>query len=337
MWTGSEVKEISAEAMGLLGLQSFRQRAPWWGGDLQTLRNSILPDPAEFPGQRLFLEMQDDSSDKLAALLHRPVLDTKPNSPLVILIHGLAGTETSSYIIMTARALCNDGYTVMRLNLRGAGPSRPVCKLQYHAGRSVDLRDAVQSLDAEWQNRGVIPIGFSLGGNMVLKFAAEFADNLPVRAIASVSAPIDLALTAKFMLRRRNHLYNQKLLNDYKDQALGVGAIISNREHAAILRSRNFTDIDNWFVAPRNGFADAEDYWRQCMARQFMSGIRLPTLVMHAEDDPMVPVAPYLDYPWHDNNNLHPVITRRGGHMGFHSRIGPWYIHALRTFFERLI
>ncbi len=322
--------------MAALGLEPFRALAPWWNGDLQTLRASFRPAPPALPGVRLELAMSDESGDRLSALLHRPTEARRPDAPLVVLMHGLAGDENSSYMTNTARFLTAHGHPVLRLNLRGAGPSRPLCKLQYHAGRSEDLRDAVRALMPDWQARGLVLVGFSLAGNMTLKFAAEFADDLPVRAVASISAPIDLALTARNMVRFRNYPYNRSLLSNYKAQALGDGAVISAAERQAILKSRNFTDIDNWFVAPRNGFADAEDYWRKCMARQFLGSIALPALIIHAADDPLVPVAPYLDYPWQAHPNLYALVLGRGGHVGFHGAGGTWYAHALNAFLERL-
>jgi predicted alpha/beta-fold hydrolase len=319
-----------------LQIAPFDPRSPWWGGDLQTLRNSLCPDPAELAGQRIHLAMGDGSGDRLAALFHDPGPDRIADAPLLILIHGLGGTETSTYMTISAQALSDAGYPVLRLNLRGAGPSRATCKLQYHAGRSRDLYDAIQSLPKNLKSRGVVPVGFSLGGNMLLKFMAEFATTLPVRGAISVSAPIDLALTASRMVKPRNFLYNQKLLKDYKSQALGKGAYVNDHERLAILKSKNFTDIDNWFVAPRNGFEDAEDYWRQCMAKQFLNAIALPTLILHAADDPMVPVAPYLDFDWSKNRKLLPLVSFSGGHMGFHGRRGPWYLEAFFAFLKQL-
>jgi predicted alpha/beta-fold hydrolase len=332
----SSLHPLSRPALDALQIAPFRARLPWWGGDLQTLRNSLRPDPAELSGQRIHLTMSDGSGDQLAALLHQPVQDPIADAPLLILIHGLGGTETSTYMTMSARALSDAGYPVLRLNLRGAGPSRAISKLQYHAGRSQDLRDVIRSLPSDLQSRGVVPIGFSLGGNMLLKFMAEFAAALPVRGAISVSAPIDLALTASRMVKPRNYLYNQKLLKDYKAQSLGKGAYVSDQERQAILKSRNFTDIDNWFVAPRNGFDDAEDYWRQCMAQQFLTAIPLPTLILHAADDPMVPVAPYLDFDWSKNQKLLPLVSSGGGHMGFHGSRGPWYLEAFFAFLNLL-
>ncbi len=294
-----------------------------------------MPSP-RVPGfERLVLDLDDGTGDRLAAALHRPDEDDI-DKPLLVLMHGLAGCETSSYMIMTAAAMRDAGYPVLRLNLRGAGPSRPICKGQYHAGRSADLAAAIRALAPVWGSRGIVMVGFSLAGNITLKFAAEFAGDLPVPAVISVSAPIDLELTAHNMLRPRNYLYNQKLLMDYKRQALADGAEVSDEERAAVRRSRNFTDVDNWFVAPRNNFRDAEDYWRKSMAKQFLPDIPVPALILHAADDPMVPAEPYLDIEWSSHANLTSLVTPHGGHLGFHDVDGLWYIAAMKDYLARL-
>ncbi len=295
---------------------TFRQRAPWWGGDLQTLRNTLCPRPKPIDGERLYLPMADDSGDRLWALYNRGSDDTKP---LVILIHGLAGCEESSYIVRGTEYFLGHGYSTLRLNLRGAGPSRPTCSLQSHAGRSRDLHDAILALPDEAVAQGVVVVAFSLAGNMSLKFAAEYGAELPVRALAAISAPIDLAATSANMLRPRNFLFNKKLLWDFCRECLGPGAAVSPAEQAAIKAARNFVELDDNFVAPRNGFRDAHDYWANCQALGFLPKITLPTLLLHAQDDPMVPIQPYLDYRWEANPWLFPELTRRGGHVGFHA------------------
>lgn len=296
---------------------AFRQRPPWWGGDLQTVRNSLIRAPRPLPGERLLLAMADGSGDRLWALYNAGKDAAKP---LVILIHGLAGCEDSSYIAISARYFMAQGFSVLRLNLRGAGPSRPTCALQSHAGRSQDLRDAILALPAAAVARGVVVVGFSLAGNMSLKFAAEFGADLPIRAVASISAPIDLAITSANMLRIRNVLYNGKLLRDFCRECLAPGAVLDGGERAAIMAAQNFVDLDNDFVAPRNGYRNACDYWASCQALGFLRQIEVPTLLLHAQDDPIVPVSPYLDYHWGRNSWLFPEISRRGGHVGFHAR-----------------
>ncbi len=315
----------------------FRPRRELFNGDLQTLRNFFPPHPPPPPGERLHLAMRDGSGDRLAATLHRPDPDIDGGAkPLVLLVHGLSGHEDSSYMPWTARQLVGLGYPAVRLNLRGAGASRASCRGHYHAGRSEDLKDAVLSLGPEAARRGVVLVGFSLGGNTALKFAAEFGRELPVRGVVSVSAPIDLAATSANMLRPRNFVYNKKLLWDFKTQCLGPGASVSPEEQAVIRRSRNFLELDNDFVAPRNGFSDAMDYYRRSMAKQFLGAIRIPCLMLMARDDPLVPSEPYLDVRPGANPHLRLLLAARGGHMGFHGPGGPWYQDCLARFLAAL-
>jgi len=158
----------------------FRSRPPWWGGDLQTLRNFFRPpviDLTPHPAERLELPMNDGTGDVLLAALNRPAqaASDRRRRPLVILIHGLTGCEESSYMMGTARYLLDLGYPVMRLNLRGAGPSRAHCRQQYHAGRSNDLRTVLLKLDGRLASQGIFLAAYSLGANMLLKFLGEQA------------------------------------------------------------------------------------------------------------------------------------------------------------------
>ncbi|MFP6746105.1 MAG: alpha/beta fold hydrolase [Alphaproteobacteria bacterium] len=296
--------------------EAFSQRPPWWGGDLQSLRGSLCPGPAPVAGDRLYLEMGDGSGDRLWALHNAGADHAKP---LVIVIHGLAGCEDSSYIIHATRFFLQHGFSTLRLNLRGAGPSRASCTLQSHAGRSRDLADAIAALPPATIAQGVVVVGFSLAGNMSLKFAAEYGDALPLRAVATVSAPIDLAVTSANMLRPRNALYNRALLRAFCRECLAPGAAVSAAERDAIQASRNFVELDDTFVAPRNGYRDAHDYWANCQALGFLAQINCPTLLLHAQDDPIVPIGPYLAHDWSGNSWLFPVLTRHGGHVGFHA------------------
>ncbi|MDA1099288.1 MAG: alpha/beta fold hydrolase [Proteobacteria bacterium] len=301
---------------------------------MQTLRNSLIKAPRPLPGERLQMAMADGSGDRLWALYNAGDDAVKP---LVILIHGLAGCEGSSYITVSARYFLQQGFSVLRLNLRGAGPSRPTCALQSHAGRSQDLHDAILALPTAAVAQGVVVVGFSLAGNMSLKFAAEYGAELSIRAVASISAPIDLAVTAANMLRARNVLYNRKLLRDFCRECLAPGAALDGRERAAIVAARNFVDLDNDFVAPRNGYRDACDYWANCQALGYLAQIKVPTLLLHAQDDPIVPVAPYCDYPWGRNSWLFPEISRWGGHVGFHTkRNRHWHLDRVLNFLTQL-
>lgn len=322
----------------------FRPRPPWWGPDLQTLRNVLVPPRpglAGFASQRLALAMADGSGDSLLGLLQRPdppgPLADGAERALVVLIHGLAGSEDSAYVQASAGFWLRRGHPVLRLNLRGAGPSRTLCRQQYHAGRSGDLRDALYALDPALRAAGLVLVGYSLGGNMLLKFLAESGAGFPVRAAASVSAPIDLAAAARRILAPRNALYHWSLLRGLKSESLGDGAEISEGERQRVRAARNIVEFDDSFVAPRNGFADAADYYARCAARGFLRKIEVPTLLIHALDDPWIPAEAYTGFPWRENPKLQPLLVRGGGHVGFHARgdRSAWHDRAIAHFVER--
>lgn len=314
----------------------FRPRPPWLGPDLQTLRNTVrppTPNLAAYASERLLLPMADGSGDHLAALLQRP---RAPRRPLVILIHGLSGTEESAYLQTAAATLLAAGHPVLRLNLRGAGASRPHCRLQYHAGRTGDLRDALAGLDASVVGDGIFLVGYSLGGNMLLKFLAEHGGAFPILAAATVSAPIDLAAASRRILAPRNRVYQWHLLRYMKLESLGAGAAISADERRSVQRARTILEFDDRFVAPRNGYRDAAQYYRDNSAQRFLAAIRVPTLVIHALDDPWIPPQSYQRQAWAENPYLRPLLAPSGGHVGFHGRDSDvaWHERCAALFFE---
>lgn len=317
------------------GISGFRPRPPWWGGDLQTIRNFVVMRRLRIglptvTGTRLYLPMADGSGDRLAASL----TPASGGRPLVVLIHGLTGCEDSTYMLTSARRFHALGYPVLRLNLRGAGPSRASCRGHYHAGRSEDLRDALAALDPAQVADGLVLIGYSLGGNMLLKFLAEHGRAFPIRAVASVSAPIDLAATARRLMRPRNLVYHRWLLAGMKRDALA--GRLSPAERDAVAAARTVYAFDDGFVAPHHGFGGADRYYAECAALRYLDAVPVPTLVIHARDDPWVPADAYLDYDWRRNPRLVALIPRRGGHCGFHDRGGTWHDRAIAAYFDRV-
>ncbi len=298
----------------------FLARAPWWGGDLQTLRNYLVRRHAPVAAaERIYLPMRDDSGDRLAAALHRPPGTTSAR-PLVVLIHGLSGCEQSHYMVRTAAYLLALGFTILRLNLRGAGASRPYCRFQYYAGRSDDFADALAALPLDLTKAGVVAIGYSLGANMLLKYLGERGSDAPLKGAIAVSAPLDLAATARRMMWRRNSLYQRYLLRHMRAESLGDGAELTSKERAVIKAARSIWEFDHRFSAPRNGFRGAEDYYERNAAKRFLDGIAVPTLVIHALDDPWIPPEPYVGYDWRGNPSLIPLLPPQGGHIGFQGR-----------------
>ncbi len=314
----------------------FRSRAPWWGRDLQTLRNSILrdqPSRADIPAERIEFPMADGSGDILLGSLHRP--QTAGDRPLVVILHGLAGSADSVYMLASARHLLDLGYPVLRLNLRGAGASQGRCRFRYHAGRSEDLRHVIGRMDGRLAAGGLLLVGYSLGGNLLLKYLGETGRRAMVLGAVSVSAPIDLNAACIALMRPRNTVYHRYLLSRLKAETRSLP--LDETERRDLDGIRTLYEFDDRILAPGIGFAGADDYYRRAMALPFLSDIAVPTLVIQAEDDPWVPFAAYRDFAWSASPRLLPLFAAKGGHVGFHGRGSsiPWHDRCMGTFFER--
>jgi hypothetical protein len=315
----------------------FLARPPWWGRDLQTVRNYLRRPVISLdahPAERLEFPMLDGSDDVLVATLNRPAAPVDIPRPLVILIHGLTGCEDSTYMRASARHLLDCGHPVLRLNLRGAGPSRERCRSQYHAGRTEDLRTVIGRMDGRLAANGIVIVGYSLGANMLLKYLGEQGRRAPLLGAVSVSAPIDLKATQLRFMQRRNRRYHDHILARMKEGILSS----SDLDRADVDTISNVYEFDERVVAPRNGFAGADDYYVRCSAKNLLREIRVPTLIIHARNDPWIPVDPYLAFDWSSNPRLTPLLPRGGGHVGFHglgSRT-PWHDRCIGMFVEGL-
>ena len=315
----------------------FRPRFPWWGRHLQTVRNTlakpVYPLP---PGQELRFPMDDGSGDVLLGCLTTAGDAADLQRPLAILLHGLTGSEDSFYVRATARLLLDRGYPVLRLNMRGAGRSAPLCSRRYHAGRTGDVRSVLASLPPDLVQPGVILVGWSLGGNCVLKFLGEGDFPVPVRAGAAISAPIDLAASSRLFGSPGNRFYHDRLLGQMKADMQANRATVGERWADAALSARDLWDFDDKVVAPWNGWSGAPEYYAVNSSLSFLPHIRVPALLVHALDDPWIPPDAYRDFPWSANPFLYPALSGAGGHVGFHGADGIWSDRCLDLFLGRL-
>jgi predicted alpha/beta-fold hydrolase len=319
-----------ADAAGLRAalqaLPPFRPRRPWIGGDLQTLRNFLIrpkPPLGRWPIRQIDFDMADGTGDRLVGFLQRPADGAE--RPLVMLVHGLSGSSESIYVRVSTFHLLSGGYPVLRLNLRGAGPTSGKTKSFYHAGRTDDLRRVIDGLDSE-ARRGLVTAGYSLGANLILKYLAEQGESTSVLGAIAISAPIDLRSTQRCIALRRNRLYHFHLLQEMKAER--------GRDVPADIRT--ILDFDNRIVAPAHGFADALDYYERCSSAPLLSAIRRPTFILHADDDPWIPSDAYRSVDWSANPNLIHMMLPSGGHVGFHARglDMPWHDAAMLRFLD---
>ncbi len=321
----------------------FEPAPPWWNGTLQTVADRVRPPSHDLVSvsteQRVLARMADESGDALALRIHRPRIGGRPDRPLVVIAHGLGGSVQSTYVRATALGLLRAGYPVARVDLRGVGDSSRHCTMLYHGGRSEDLRWVLRTVAREPGTQGVALVGFSLGGNVTLKLAGEPLEGLPLRAAAAVSAPLDLATGVEHLRRRLFGLYERFLVRSLKADTAASGLVLSQEERHALAGLSTITQFDDLITAKHNGWRDAAEYYALNSSAQFLPSAAVPTLVVHALDDPMIPPAPYESIDWAKLETTTPVrrrITARGGHVGFHERGNPlpWYVGQIVTFLE---
>ena len=315
----------------------FRPRFPWLTADLQTVRNHLLkdgPNLARFRSERIEFPLPD--GDRLVATWNWPVRERQ--RPLVWLIHGLTGSQDSLYVRRAAEHLLEQGHPTLRLNLRGAGLSAALCRFSYHAGRSEDLEQAARQLEDRIAGAGMLAIGFSLGGNMLLKHLGEQRTATRFIGAVSVSAPILPKAAQVAIMRPRNFLYHRQILAGLRAETARPNAAITPAQRALLPRVRSVYEYDERFVAPANGFAGADDYYKKTAALPLLPDIAVPTLVIHALDDPWIPATPYREFDWSRNPKLVPLLPKRGGHVGFHAsdHRAAWHDRCAATFFAAL-
>lgn len=242
------------------------------------------------------------------------------SSTLVILSHGLEGSSSSQYMIAAARHLAGLGHDICALNYRSCSGDMNRTTTMYHSGFTYDLHMIIQRIASDY--RSVYLVGFSLGGNMNLKYSTDGIYTLHphIRAVISVSAPIDLSASSHRISSWYNYHYQYNFLSSLLEKMeekskMHPGEIsIGNKK-----RVKTLIDFDEYFTGPLHGFSGAEDYYSQCNALQFLDHVRIPTLIISAQDDPFLTES---CIPYHhaaQNAFIHLLAPKYGGHVGFTS------------------
>jgi predicted alpha/beta-fold hydrolase len=328
-----------------LANERFTPALPWVTGNLQTIADRVRPPVRDLAAvsteERLVVALNDGTGDALAVRVHRPAGGARRDRPLVLVVHGMGGTIESTYVRGTALGLLRAGYRVARVDLRGVGDSAEHSELLYHGGRTQDLREVLRALAEEDEVQSLAVVGFSLGGNATLKLLGEPLDGLPVVAGASVCAPLDLASGVEHISRRMLGLYQRFLVSRLRADTLASRVPLTPQERAAVARVSSLVEFDDLITAKHNGWRDAAEYYAVNSSAQFLPSITVPTLVVHAVDDPMIPVGSYQAIDWDRLARETPVrraVTPHGGHVGFHEKGAelPWYVGRIERFLEQV-
>jgi uncharacterized protein len=245
-----------------------------------------------------------------------------PGPPLgeIILAHGLEGSGESGYMRSLSQAGLEAGFAVHRFHMRTCGGTAHLCPTLYHAGLTSDLLAVLKQFEREGRTP-VYLAGFSLGGNVALKLTGELGEGAGrlIAGACAVSTPIDLAACARRLGKIDNRLYERRFLRRMCERLISTG-----RYTEADFRGiRSIFEIDDKITAPSFGFLGAEHYYATQSSNQFLEMIRVPTLIVQAQDDTFIPFEIFRHRAFESNPNLTLLAPERGGHLGFISRDKP--------------
>ena len=238
----------------------------------------------------------------------------------IIIWHGIEGSSEAVYMLATARKAFAAGFNVVRMNLRNCGDTEHLTPTLYHGGLTEDLRAVVAELIERDQLKRVFVIGFSLGGNMVMKLAGEYGDEAPpaILGVCAVSPSVDLNASADLILRRSNWLYHQDFLRRLKARISRKQKLYPDRYDTSDIRSiRNLREFDDRYTSRAHGFEGAADYYNRASSIRVVDRIRVPTLIIHGQDDPFIPFAPLRDPRIAANPYILLIAPPQGGHVAF--------------------
>jgi hypothetical protein len=289
---------------------------PWFlrNGHLQTILPVLFPRslPIVFRDERLELEDGD-----FLDLHWAPAQQEAAARSLVILSHGLEGSAGNGYIRGMASAFNAAGWDALAWDFRGCGSEPNRLVRFYHSGETRDLAAVIRHAAAEYPR--IALVGFSLGGNITLKYMGEAPPHPAIIGAAGISVPVDLAACAQALdLRRSNHIYLGRFLKTLIAKVEAKAARFpAQLDTTGIRNIRSFREFDDRYTARIHGFRDAADYWAQSSARQHLPGITLPTLLLSARNDPFLTPE---SFPFAEAER-HPYLffeaPASGGHVGF--------------------
>jgi predicted alpha/beta-fold hydrolase len=266
-------------------------------------------------------------------------------APVLVVCHGLEGSSRAAYVRGLVVLARSRGLAVLAMNFRSCSGTPNRLPRFYHSGETADLAAVVDRLAAERPGRPVLLCGFSLGGNVIVKYLGERGEAAPteVAGAAVISVPFDLARCAEMLDGPGfwSWLYRERFLRALRGKARRLCRRFPGLvDPAAVRAARTFAAFDDAVTARLHGFASAEDYWARCSGARFVAGVRRPLLAISALDDPLVPGSSLPLQAARANPNVTLVTTPRGGHVGFVSgwplRPGYWAEERAVEFLDQL-
>jgi len=295
---------------------SFKPLALMKNPHLQTIIGVSSKFKGELKSERLIVAV-----DKGRVAVDCSWQFNREKKPTLIIMHGIIGNSSASYVKRLSYKAFMNGFNVVRVNLRGFGNTEHLSEKMYHAGQSNDLRDVISYLTKKYKLNNFYLLGFSLGGNLCLKFAGELNNKENIKGIACISPLIDLEVSWKPIEKFGNIFYRWIFIKGLKSLIRKKARLFPSVYDLSRLKGLNtIRDFDERYQAPLNNFKDATDYYKKTSAIKVISRIRTPTLIIHSHDDTITPYEPLIRKEVRDNPYIIALITHYGGHVGFLSR-----------------
>lgn len=294
-------------------------------GHLQTLAGNFLPRRLQLPEpEPLLVKVEGPVAgygpSQVLCHCHWQPQEVRRQRLTLVLVHGLEGSSSSKYIVgNTARALAA-GLNVVRMNMRSCGGTDHLSPTIYHSGRSGDIGRVFAAIVEQQQLEAVALVGYSMGGNLVLRWAGELSEAFPrqLKAVVGISPLMDLAPSSAALHQPSNRVYEWHFLR-------AMIARVRRRKtmypriygDARLGRIRSLRDFDDEIVARYGGFRDADDYYATVASSNHAGDIRVPTLIVHALDDPFIRMLPETRATLLANPHVTLIETQHGGHCAF--------------------
>src|SRR5918997_772786 len=319
--TGNTVREADALLLqgvaGMLAARPFRSHPLLRGGHAQTIARWAWPQRyrAGLDETRLF-----EVESKVCLLARCRWHEDRSSRATLIVVHGLGGSADAPYVLGATRLAYRAGANVVRLNQRNCGGTEHLTPTLYHSGMSGDLAAVVRELVGRDGLSRVLVAGFSMGGNLALKMAGEMGEDAPpeLSGVCAISPALELRETAKNLESPSNRPYQRSFVRGLRRLIERKKALYPDLYDVRGLdRLRTVRDFDELYTAPHGAFANAADYYARSSALSFVPRIRVPALIVHAQDDPLVPFGPLLRPETSGNPYVVKATPRHGGHVAF--------------------
>ncbi len=302
-----------------------RFKAPWWltGAHFQTLAGKFF---RRATGAMLTTERIETRDGDFLDIDWMP--ETDPTAPLVLVLHGLEGHTKRGYMVQTFLALADRGLRAVGLNFRGCSGEVNRAPRFYHSGETEDVGFVISLLRDRFPTRPLMAVGFSLGGNILLKYLGEQGSKnaSALSAAVVISVPYNLSAGTKALERGgMTRIYVRYFLRSLLAKVRAKEAILADiLDLDAVWASATLRDFDDAATAKLHGFAGAEDYYQKSSSNRFIPSIRVPTLMLHSRDDPFLPMTALPLSEIKANPFLNLILTDGGGHVGFFEGGPPW-------------